>query len=148
MCREICRTSAPASSLFSFAHTPPPCPGPRGCRGRVGRTELTSDPLSWRATKSEIGFAVSLGALAYFWSVGRLNEGTTCDFYFFHSGKGEIGMIRDLWSGEHKQSPSLSPQAHMGCWIFPWLYIVETKANSLGIFPSFIQLDMLLMTAL
>lgn len=57
--------------------------------------------------------------------------------FFFHSGKGKVGVIRDLWSGEHKQSPALSPQAHMGCWIFPWLYIVETKANCLGIFSLF-----------
>lgn len=84
--------------------------------GGVVRLDTTNTwpTACWRerASKNERDLAVFLGALAYFWSMRRVNEGTVCDFISFHSGKGEVSVIRDSWSWEHKQGPSFLHQAH------------------------------------
>lgn len=60
-----------------------------------GVVRLTSDPdcVGQRPSRSETGFAVFLGALAYFWSVGWLNKVPRVTSLFFHSGKGNA-----VWS--------------------------------------------------
>lgn len=84
-----------------------------------------------------MGFAVSLGALAYFWSVGRLKEVTMCDLIFFSTLEKEKSVWSVTCGVEHKKDLSLLPQAHIIYWIFPCLHIVETKSNCLGIFSLF-----------
>lgn len=48
-----------------------------------------------RVSKNERDLAVVLGAPAYFWSVRRVKGDIICDFISFHSGKGEVSVIRD-----------------------------------------------------
>lgn len=132
MCREIGRTSALCPHTF---------PSHIYIHAAVEGVEagLTPDPNCWResANKSEIGFAVSLGALAYFWSVGRLKESTMCDLIFVSTLEKEKSVWSVTCGVEHKKDLSLLPQAHIIYWIFPCLYIVETKSNCLGIFSLF-----------
>lgn len=91
-----------------------------------------------RVSQNERDLAVFLGAPAYFWTVGRVNGGIICDFISFHSGKGEVSVIRDSWSGEHKQGPSVFTSSTHHFMDFPcaFMCILEKQKTSVGMFSS------------
>lgn len=84
-----------STSTISLLYQAGFSPGFRGCRGRckVGHHSHMTDSSLERQ-----GLGTFLGALAYFWLVKRQNRSTVCDFISFHSGKGEVSVMRDSWS--------------------------------------------------
>lgn len=101
-----------------------------------GWTAPTPDPdcIGERPSKSETGFAVFLGALAYFWSVGRGNKIPRVTSLFFHSGKGKVSMIPDVWSWEHEQAHDFHLKHISVIRVFPACILWRQKDNCLGIF--------------
>lgn len=112
-----------------------------GAVGGVVRLGTTSTWVTayWRESKEEWkGLSSLFRCSCLFWSVRRGNEGTVCDFISFHSGKGEVSVIPDSWSWEHKRGLSFLHQAHTYQFIdFPCvrLRVLWDKSQELGFFP-------------